>query len=322
MPRPTSATTLQRPDLAAIAYEYAMEGPDRGFIGQLVFPIFETPLQSADYPVIPIEALLKLQDTKRSPRSGYNRGDYQFETGTYACEENGWEEQIDDVERKLYARYFDAEEVATKRAVDIILRNREVRVQAIVQSTSVITNTAAVSTEWNTSATCTPKSDVKTAKRAMKAATGIVANVGICSEKVFEHLLISKELKDYLMYTNPHLIDTREAQKKLVALYLDLEDILIGGSQYDSTRKGQSFSLADIWDDEYFTLARVSRGGPDLREPCLGRTMLWIEDSPQTLVTEQYREEQTRSDVYRVRENTDEAIIFAGAGYILSNITT
>jgi hypothetical protein len=321
MPRPTSGTTIQRPDLGAIAYEYALDGPDRGFIAQQIMPVFETPLQSSDYPVIPIEALLKPQDTKRAPRSGYNRGDYAFETGTYACEEHGWEEPVDDVERKLYARFFDAEEVATKRSVDFLLRNYERRMQAIVQSTSVITNTAAVTTEWSTAATCTPKSDVKTAKRAMKAATGIVPNVIIISEKVFENLMITAELKTYLQYTNPHLIQTREAQRKLLALYLDLDDILVGGSQYDSAKKGQSFSLADIWDDEYATLARVSRGGPDLREPCLGRTMLWIEDSPQMLVTEQYREEQIRSDVYRVRHNVDEAIIFAGAGYILSNIT-
>jgi hypothetical protein len=321
MPRPTSATTLQRADLGALAYEYMMDAPDRGFIGMQIMPVFEVVEQSADYPIIPIEALLKLQDTKRAPRTNYNRGDYEFETSTYSCEEHGWEEPVDDVERKLYRRYFDAEEVATKRATDILLRNQEVRVQTIVQSTSVITNTAAVTTEWSTSASCTPKSDVKTAKRALKAATGIVANVGICSEKVFENVMMSAELKSYLQYTNPHLIETREAQRRLMALYLDLEDILIGGSQYDSAKKGQSFTLADIWDDEYFTLARISRGGNNLREPVLGRTMLWTADSPEIIVTEQYREEAIRSDIYRVRQYVDEAVIFSGAGYILSNIT-
>lgn len=318
MPRPTSSTTLQRPDLAAIAYEYALAGADRGFIGQQIFPVFEVPQQSADYPVIPIEALLKAQDIGRAPRSGYNRGDYEFETGTYACVEYGWEEPVDDVERALYKRFFDAEEVATMRAVDILMRGYEKRVQAIVQSTSVITNTAAISTAWSTSSTCTPKSDIETARRAMKAATGIVPNVLIMSEKVFELLMICSEVKDYTKYTNPTLLNSREQQRQILSVYLGL-NILVGGSQYDSAKKGQSFSLADIWDDEYITLARVSGGGGDLREPCLGRTMLWTADSPQMLVTEQYREEQTRSDIYRVRHYVDEAIIFAGAGYILSN---
>jgi hypothetical protein len=69
-------------------------------------------------------------------------------------------------------------------------------------------------------------------------------------------------------------------------------------------------------------LLRVSSGGPDLREPCIGRTFLWTADSPQNIVTESYREEQTRSDIYRVRQYTDEAFVFTGAGYLLSNIHT
>jgi len=323
MPRPTSATTLQRADLGALAYEYMMSAPDRGFIGLQILPVFDVTEQSADYPIIPIEALLKIQDTKRSPRSNYNRGDYEFETGTYACEEHGWEEPVDDVERRLYRRYFDAEEVATQRATDILLRNHEMRVAAIVQSTAAVTGgTAAVSIEWNTAATCTPKADVSAAKRALKAATGITANALVISEKVFNNLMLSTEIKTYLQYTTPHLLTSREQQRAMLANYLDLENILIGGSQYDSAKKGQTYTLADIWDDEYATLARISSGGNNLREPVLGRTMLWTADSPEIIVTEQYREEAIRSDIYRVRQYVDEAIIFAGAGWVLSNITT
>ena len=67
--------------------------------------------------------------------------------------------------------------------------------------------------------------------------------------------------------------------------------------------------------------AVLAGGGQNLKEPCLGRTFLWEEDSPGMLTTEQYREEQTRSDIYRVRQNTDECIQFTGAGYILTGVT-
>lgn len=321
MPRPTSATTIQRPDLGAIAYEYAMDAAARGYIASQVFPIFETPLQTSEYPIIPIESLLKRQAVERAARSAYNRGDYEFETGYYTCVEYGHEEPIDDTERKLYSRFFDAEEVAVKIATDVLLREYEIRVKTIVQNTSVITNTAAVTTEWSTASTCTPKSDVKTAKDALRAATGVVPNVAIMSVKVLDNLLMCSEIKNYLQYTSPHLLETREVQRRLIARYLDLDDILVGGGQYDSAKKGQTYSLADIWDDEYVTLARVSGGGPNLREPCIGRTFLWTEDSPQIVNTESYREEQIRSDVYRVRQYMDEAVIFTGAAYILSNIT-
>lgn len=320
MPRPTSATTLQRPDLGAIAYEYMQEASQRGFIGLEVMPVFETPLQSSDYPVIPLEALLKLKDTGRAPRSKYSRGDWEFETGTYSCKENGWEEPVDDTEAALYRRFFDAEVIATQRAVDIILRGQEKRIAAAVFNTANITQTADVAIAWNTAATAVPLSNVTAAKTALRAATGIVPNVGVCSKKVFDTLMLTSEIQTAFRYTNPIESKGYAVKAALLAQYFELDRILVGGAMYDSAKEGVAASLADIWDDEYFGLFRVSSGGPDLKEPCLGRTFLWTGDSPQNLVTEQYRDETIRSEVYRCRQNTDSAFIFTGAGYLLGNI--
>ncbi len=320
MPRPTSGTTLQRPDLGAIAFEYMLEASQRGFIGLSLLPVFEVPEQSADYPVIPIESLLKLQDTARTPRGNYNRSDYQFETGTYSCKEHGWEEPVDDTEAALYRRYFDAEEVAVMRAVDIILRNQEARVAAKLFSTTYVTGTADVSIAWNTSATCTPLANVTTAKIAMRAASGLDPNVAAMSKKVFDTLMLASELKDAFKYTNPLEVGSYEAKRRLLAQYFGLEDVFVGGAIKDGAKKGQSFSISEIWDDEYVGLFKISAGGNDLRDPCIGRTFLWVGDSPSNLTTEQYRDDPTRSNIYRVRQNTDEALVFAGAGYLIGNI--
>jgi hypothetical protein len=322
MPRPTSTTTIQRPDLGVLVYEYVMNAADRGFICLDLLPLFEVGEQSADYPVIPFEALLKIQSTARAPRGAYPRGDYEFETGTYSCKENGWEEPVDDVERKLYRRFFDAEVVASLRATDILLRAQEARVAAKLFNTGNITQTSGVSVEWNTAATCTPREDVATAKEAMRAAGQPKPNVLVISEKVFNKLMLAKQVTDAFRYTSPFETAPFEAKKRLLAMFLDIDRVLVGGAIKDSAKKGKAISAADIWDDEYAGLFRVSAGGQDLREPCVGRTFLWTADSPQNVVTESYREEQTRSDIYRVRQYTDEAFIFTGAGYLLSNIHT
>lgn len=320
MPRPTSATTLQRPDLGAIVYEYMLEAEQRGFIGTRLLPVFEVPEQSGDYPVIPIEAMLKLQDTARAARGNYNRSDYKFETGNYACKEHGWEELLDDSEANLYRRYFDAEEVAVKRCVDVLLRAQEARIAAKVFNTSNITATSDVTIPWSTSATAVPRADVTAAKLAMRAVSGLNPNIIAMSQKVFNYIMLIAEIKDAMKYTNPVEIGGAEAQRKLLAMYFGVDEILVAGAMKDSAKKGQSFSLADIWDDEFILLAAVSNGGQDLREPCLGRTFLWTADSPQIVTTEEYREEKARSGVYRVRQNVDEAFIFTGAGYLLGNI--
>ncbi len=246
MPRPTSATTLQRPDLSTLAYEYMLDADRRGFIGLSILPIFEVPQQSADYPKIPTEALLKLQETKRAPRSAYPRSDYEFETGTYACVEYGWEEPIDDVEASLYRRFFDAEVVANMRAVDILLRGQEKRIADAVMSTSNITNTADVTTEWSTAASCTPHADVETAKEAMRAATGLLPNAIAMTYKVFTNVLKSKELKDAFRYTNPIEIGGLEMKRRLLAQYFGVDQVLVGGAIYDSTAKGQSTTISAV----------------------------------------------------------------------------
>lgn len=320
MPRPTSSTTLERPDLGSIAHEYMYEASQRGFIAGQVLPVFEVNEPAADYPVLPIEAVMKLPDLKRAPRGTYNRDDWEFETSTFNCEEYGTEEPVDDVESRLYQRYFDAEEVAVLRATDRLLRSYEKRVADAVFNTNNITNTTELGTEWSNIA-CTPKSDVKTAKQAMRAATGLEPNTLIISKKVLENVLISTEIKSYLQYTNPHMLLNLEAQRRLLAQYLDLDQVLIGNAMYDSADKGQSMSLTEIWDDEYALLCIVSSGGRNLKEPCLGRTFMWTKDSPNIINAEQYREEQCRSNIYRVRHYTDEAFIFTAAGWLLYNVT-
>lgn len=322
MPRPSSSTTIQRPDLGAIVYEYAMESAQQGFLADKILPAFDTALQSAEYPIIPVESFLKIQETKRAPRTNYNRSDYNFETGNYSCKDHGLEEPLDDTESAMYKRFFDAEEMAAKRNMFNILLAREKRIaDKIFNATTFASQLTNVSTEWSTAATCTPRANVFAGKESMRAAYGIEPNALVMPKKIFNNLLLTAELRDALKYTNPIEIGAFEAQKRMMATYFGVDEILVGNAMYDSAKKGQSAVLADIWDDEYVGLVKISGGGMDLKEPVVGRTFLWTGDSPNMLTTEMYREEQKRCNIYRIRHNIDEAFIFTGAVWLLGNIT-
>lgn len=321
MPRPTSGTTIQRPDLGQIAYEYMLEASQQNFVGLRALPLFSVSEQSADYPVIPLESMLKLPETRRAARGAYNRGDFEFETDTYSCEEHGWEEPVDDTEARLYQRFFDAEEVAVMRCMDAILRNQEKRIADMLLNDSTFSDTD-VTDEWDDASNATPREDVMDAASSIHSNTGLWPNVLIISKKIFNNVMGCDEIQNYIKYTNPVLIQGAEAQRRLLAQYLDLEEVLVGDAIYDSADKGQSFSSSYIWGDEHGLLARISSGGQNLREPCLGRTFLWTTDSPSNVVVEEYREEQTRSNIYRARHYVDEAFVFTNAGYILGNLTS
>lgn len=320
MPRPTAATTIQRPDLGVLAYEAMLSPGD--FIADQIFPIFPTDLQTGDYPIIPVEAFLKNKDTRRAPRSSYARDDYEFTTGTFACKDHGREEPLDDVEAAMYRRFFDGEVVAVERAIYKMKLAREVRVAAQVFNVANLTLTSAVAVAWDVAATCTPKADVDTAIQALLDARGIMPDTVVMNRKVARNVLRSKELKEYLQYTSPHLIETEQAQLDMLAKYFGVKRALMAKASVDTSLKAKTATLGSVWSDSYVAVVRLAQQVQDLREPCLGRTFLWTGDSPEMLVTEQYREEDIRSNIYRVRNNIDERFVFTGAGYLLSGVTT
>ena len=79
---------------------------------------------------------------------------------------------VDDANAAKYARFFDAEVVGTERCTDVIMRAHERRVADKLFNTANAVSNSAVSTEWSTAATCTPRADVMAGKQAMRAASG------------------------------------------------------------------------------------------------------------------------------------------------------
>lgn len=323
MPRPTSSTAIQRPDLGALAFEYAMEATQRGFIADQVLPIFKTQEKTADYPVIPAEAVLKLpHNIRRAPKAPYAREDFNFETGTFNCKEFGFESVVDDGEATLYQRFFDAETIATKRAVNILLRSREKRAADLLfNATTFAGKTNAIVNEWNKPNDATPKEDVNAAKKLIRQRTGMEANGMIISRSVFDALLMAGEFLSHVDKTRAVLLENFEIQKQLIAQFFGMENLLVGNAVYDSAKKNKDLSAADIWSAEYALIGVFAKNPDDLSEPCVGRSFLWTPDSPDILTTETYREEKVRGDIVRVRHNIDEVSVFVGAGQLLSNIT-
>ena len=331
--RPSGNAAIYRPDLGVAVLEF-FAGPSVGFIGLQLMPIFETPFQSATYPVIPKEALLSLPDVNRAPRGAYNRGDWQYENGKYATSEKGWEEPVDDNERRILDQRIpgQADFIATTRALQIILRNQEKRIAGKIFNASRFTP-HPVTNEWDDAANATPVADVNAAKAAMRSSCGMLPDALVISWSTFQNLKNCDKIVDRLKYTFPGIDINKMSSDQLAAVF-DVPQVLIGGSVYNSAKKNKSASIADIWDHEYAALVKISQG-MDMAAPGIGRTFIWTDDSPANAIVEQYREENIRSDIFRVRHQVDEAYLCSydtnGAVvsdiadsciYLLSNITT
>lgn len=324
MPQPSSSLATLRPELGSMLEFDLMMNRDR-FIWNRVFPVLNVAKQSGTFGKIPVEQLLQSKDTVRAPGSGYGRGNFKFQDVSYACRENGWEEPIDDAEAEMYADFFDAETVATARAAHIVLESAERRIATKVFNTSVWTGSSLftnVTTEWSTYATADPIDDVLAAKRKVRQNSGLIANALICSLSVFENLRNCTQIIDRIASAGAgSATKPRDITVNLLAQALDLDYLIVGGALKNTANEGQSATITDIWDDEYAMVCRVAETN-DIREPCIGRTFHWGADGSQVLgLVETYRDESVRSDIIRVRHQTDELVMYTEAGHLLGNIT-
>jgi len=316
------SSTTQRPDLGAIASEVMRDAGKSGFIGFQVLPAFRSEIATGEYPIITRESMMKMPETRRAAKSGYNRGDWRFDLDNFACVEHGWEEPVDDKQAKLYARYFDAEVISTRRAMSIILRAQEKRIADAVFNTSTWT-AVSITHEWDDATNAVPLSDVTTGKKAIKDATGITPNALVIAYSTFLDLGLCDDVVDRLKYVSP-AVQRGEISAQMLASYFALDKVLVGDAYYDAAKAGQDASMSGIWSSEYAMLCRVATSG-DLEEPALGRTFVWTEESgsgEDTTIVEEYRDEKIRGNVIRVRHDTTEKIVCTDVGYLMDNITT
>ena len=324
MPAPSTSITSLRPDLAGPFEEFSLEANQLGFIGQQVLPVTEVAKASGTFGKIPIEQLLKNRDTARAPGSGYARSNFTFTKDTFACEEHGAEEPIDDRESTLYNNFLDPPLIAAARARYAVLENMERRIAAAVfNATTWTAATTGITNEWDDATNAVPVTDVNTAVAAIWDATGLWANCLIINRKVFRSLRTVAQIQDLISSSGA---GSSELQGNITVQQLsqafDLPYILVAGGAKDSAAEGQATSIAPIWSDEYAMVCKLCTG-PDLREPGIGRMFHWAEDGSQIGATmETYRDETVRSDIVRARHDVDEKILYVGAGHLLSNVTT
>jgi hypothetical protein len=327
MPSPTSSLATQRPDLATFL-EFDLESERAGYIATQVLPVMSVASQAGNFGKIPLEQLLQQRETRRAPGAGYARGNWTFDKATYATEEHGAEEPVDDREAQMYAEYFDAEQVSTMRAFSSVLRNAEQRVADAVFNATTWTGaalTTAITNEWDSNHTtnAVPITDVEAAVNKVYDASGLWPNALIINRKVFRNLRNLDQIIERINSEGAgNASKPSDITTAMLAQVFDLDFVIVAGTSRNSAKEGQAATPVQIWDSEYAMVCKIATSS-DMREPCIGRTFHWSADGSSLGGTvESYRDEAIRGNVIRVRHDVDEVILYPQAGHLLSNVTT
>ncbi len=304
-----------RMDLGVAMMEYIEQAGE--FIGTNVLPIFRTQKQKSIFPAITRESITRDADTKRASRGNYNRDGFGAKDKSYNCQEHGLEGPLDDSERTMYASDFDAELVTTKITTRRVLQAQEKRIADSVFDTNVFTG-APLYTDHSANPWDNIASDaiqqVKDVKQKIRANCGMLPNALICSSTNIERLKALTVVKDAIKYV-ARLTDA-ELRNALADLF-GIQYIFEGKAIRNTAKEGKPFVSADIWSDDYALVALVADSGQDLSQPGIGRTFLWVSDSPENATVEQYRAEEIRSDIFRVRQHVDEIVIDPYFGHLI-----
>ena len=307
--------TTPRLDLGQAVLEFIAQRQE--FIGLKMLPVFETAKKAAVFPAITRESLTRIPNTKRAPGSGYTRVNLGTEEKNFSCEEHGLEGPLDDSERALYKSDFDAELATVDQIVGLILLAQEQRVASALFNTSTFTGSSLYtdnsSSPWDNASTDIID-QVRAAKEKVRKNCGLMPNAICFSETNLNRIKANTGIKDAVKYVAK--LTDEELMAALGALF-GIPNVFVGKAVYNSANKGKSFSGADVWSDDYALVAVVATDPKLLKQPSIGRTFLWTEDSPKNPIVEQYREEGIRSTVFRVRHSVDEKIIDPYFGHLM-----
>ncbi len=326
MPSPSSSLATQRPDLAGSLVEFNLAMDRQGFIGLQVAPVLEVAKQAGNFGRIPLAQLLQHPQVDRAPGAGYNRRHWKFVPDTYQTLERGEEEPVDDREATMYREYLDAEEFAAARAYDAVLRAQEVRCAALFYDPTRWTGSdlaTGITHEWDDASNAVPINDVEAAVRKVWANSGIWPDTLIVNRLQFRNLRQCTQILNRISASGAGSgIKATDVTLAMLSAVFDLPKIRVAGGAQNTANEGADAAISQIWSDEYAMVCKTA-DTRDVREPCIARTFHWDEDgSVIGGAIEEYREEQSRSKIIRVRHDVGEKVMYTEMGHLLSNVTT
>lgn len=309
--QPASLTTV-RPDLAAGVMAYGLQ---QEFMGLKLLPNLNVQYKNGTYGFYSYAELTRTAaDIRRAPGSEYYRRQSAFTVDTYACQEYGLEEAIDDGDKLEAERYFQVEQTKANSCMFQLMQQQELRIKTLIESTALFTSgyQQAVATKWNTAGSATPTYDLAKAKNKLVINSGVAGAMGQklvlgMSYALYEYLVNVTEIKNCLGLSGNGVI-LGKVTKQQIAAILGVDEIVVSTAQA---------SGSDMWDKQYAYLFYVSDSS-DWGVPRLGNSLVWSADAPGNSLVENYRDESTRSDIVRVRQHIDEKVINVRNGILLT----
>lgn len=316
----SNTNAVLRADLNGVVEEAF--GGDDFFIADKALPPLMVNSKTGQYPKFQIGAAALQSDlaTTREPGGNYGRVNREYVNDNYLCVDRGLEEVVDDAYAADVDRFYDAEEAAARMTLRNVLIGYEIRVAALLINASTFTATEGIGgtdgdyTQAQIADFDFPQ-DVLAAINRLNL-KGVQPNTIIMSSAVWTRVSASTKFQNWMRGSRPtdSVLNITPAGAANSFAENGITQVLVGRAAKNTVVQGGTASSATIWPNTHIFVGKVTTGS--MFDGGVGRTMVW-NDEGGLFVTETYREEQRRSDIVRVRQNTDEKVVDANSGELI-----
>jgi hypothetical protein len=285
-----------------------------GFIAKDVFSIVPVDKDEGSFYKWGSATFLKREDTQRATGGKYNRSNPSLEKVNFATQERGHEAPMDDDVKANADSQLSLDRQFSEYATAKVLLDIENDAQGLLQASgsyaSGHTTTLSGTSQWSNLTQSNPIGDVVTGMETIRGKTGRYPDTLVISAAVRAKLVQHSQIIARLV--NVQRTGTGDISDDLLASVLGIKRILVANPIEITSAEGATATYADLYSD---SAALVITDEPRTGSRNFGVT--WSRWGAGLVITENYREDNTRSTIYRSRAKYDQDVISSVSGYLI-----
>jgi hypothetical protein len=285
------------------------------FIWDLVAPVVPSDEKSGTYFIWTkdywFRAFEQAGGAKRAPAGNYKRVDHGVTTATFDTDEYGFETPTSDP----VAASSQTPESLIAQDVKFLTNLIEMELELLTAAGLFVSskwgtdNTLSGTSQWSDFANSDPIGDFDTAKGTVRKDTGVEPDRAIMGIATWNDLKEHPLITDKYKHTQAGIMT-----EELVAAALGVKEIVVGRTAKNTAKEGQTYVGADVWTDSCLLIPAID--APALETAAAAYMFMWDEVGNIPWAVQQYREEQTRSEISRVLTHAIPKVTSSASGYL------
>lgn len=277
-------------------------------VAERVFPVVSVVKEADAYFQFKKEELqADSENTLRAPGALAAEFEWDLTNTAYLAHEYAKRQLIADRVRNNADPPIQVDMTTTRKLKSLLMLGQEKRIQAIAQSTAIITNSNAASIKWDQS-TAIIEEEVDEAKRQ------ILLNAGVAATSILLSFQAANAVKRWLKAQSQTTYSEWLSKNMLPPVLWGLETIIAEAVE-NTANPSQTETLEFVWNDNVLVFNK--QPSPTINDRSLGYIL-----RAQAWEVKTYREEARKGNWHECSVIQAEETVDANSGYLITDVIT